>query len=179
MSRALAVALVCSAVVAACGSSSGGGDDGSCAAYAVPSGTDLSTPRVTFGADVVPIFAKSCATSTTCHGSATGTNNGVTLGTVGSSADAHAIHANLVGVASREDPSMSFVAAGDPAHSYLMHKMDGYECTADPQCTGGPPGVPAPSPPSCQNSMPSGSPLLDVSVRDTVRRWIQQGALDD
>jgi hypothetical protein len=172
---------VCASFAPGCASSSGGqgAGGGSCAAYVVPSSTDLSTPATTFAADVMPILKSNCANSTNCHGSATGTNNGVTLGKVGGTADPHAIRANLVGIASKEDPSMSFVAAGDPGHSFLMHKMDGDQCTVDSQCTGAPPGLPAPSPPSCQNSMPSGSPLLDVSARDTVRRWIQQGAKDD
>jgi hypothetical protein len=136
-------------------------------------------PQTTFSADVMPILKGHCATSTSCHGSASGSNNGVTLGAVGSTADPHAIRANLVGVASKEDPTMSYVAAGNPESSFLMHKMDGDQCTADSKCTGAPPGLSPPSPPSCQNSMPSGLPLLDVSLRDTVRRWIQQGAKDD
>jgi hypothetical protein len=50
-----------------------------------------------------------------------------------------------------------------------MRKMDGSQCALDAQCAGG----------SCQSSMPKNEGLLDVTTRDTVRRWIVQGAKND
>ena len=50
-----------------------------------------------------------------------------------------------------------------------MRKLDGSQCVLDAQCKGG----------SCQESMPKGDGLLDLATRDTVRRWIAQGAKND
>jgi hypothetical protein len=81
----------------------------------------------------------------------------------------------LVGVKSTEDLSMNLVTAGDPAQSFLMHKMDGDQCTLVSQCMMG-----NSFRPNCGVFMPYQAPtLLDVPTRDTVRRWIAQGAKDN
>jgi hypothetical protein len=75
-------------------------------------------------------------------------------------------------VTSREDLSMNLVTASDPAHSFLMHKVDGDQCTLMAECA-----VDASSRPNCGAFMPYQSPaVLDAPTRDTVRRWIAQGA---
>ena len=144
-------------------SSGSSGNSGSPCDYAPPAGFDALTPKVTFAADVLPVFGRSCAFST-CHGSTTGPANGVFLGKDGPKA-----HAAIVGVKGDELPTMPFVTPGNPQESYLMRKMDGSQCALDAQCTGA----------SCQSSMPKGDVPLDVATRDVVRRWIAQGAKND
>ena len=139
------------------------GNGSSCDDYSPPAGFDATQPAVSFSKDVMPIFGQSCAFST-CHGSTVGSANGVFLGK-----DAPRVYAAIVGVKGDELATMPFVTAGNPRESYLMRKMDGSQCALDAQCTGG----------SCQGSMPKNEVLLDLATRDTVRRWIAQGAKND
>ncbi len=169
-SLSLLVALVALAALAAASTgcpaetnNSSSGSSGSPCEYAPPAGFDALTPKVTFTADVLPIFGRSCA-FTTCHGSTTGRANGVFLGK-----DGPKVHAAIVNVKGDELPAMPLVTPGDPQESYLMRKMDGSQCALDAQCTGG----------SCGSSMPKGDVPLDVATRDVVRRWIAQGAKND
>jgi hypothetical protein len=93
--------------------------------------------------------------------------------------EASAIVSRIVGTKSGEDPNMNLVTAGDPANSYLMHKMDGDACTLAAQCNMGPFHA---AYPDCGANMPNPVPpamtsqLLAPSQRDTVRAWIKQGA---
>jgi hypothetical protein len=134
---------------------------------AVASTADLTTPKVSLRSDLLPIFAPSCAFSA-CHGGKpTDSNNGVYLGSATGTTDAVAVRTALLATSKTID--MPYVTPGDPAKSYLMHKMDGDQCTLATRCSGG----------SCGAGMPSGGPLLEVAKRDTVRRWIAQGAQDN
>jgi hypothetical protein len=148
---------------------------GGCPPYV--SYADLSAPTVSFNRDVMPIFQASCATGgASCHGDPTVVASARPfLGYSGSSADAGAhasVFGGLVGVKSGEDPSMNLVTAGDPAQSFLMHKMDGDQCTLIANCM-----VPGSYRPNCGVFMPYQAPsILDVATRDVVRRWIKQGA---
>ncbi|HUJ61850.1 MAG TPA: hypothetical protein VLX92_25270 [Kofleriaceae bacterium] len=164
-------------VLAACGTSppgvgSGldGGVTGTCPLYVVPSTTDLMSPAVSFKSDVMPIFNHSCG-STICHGTTSSPQGGLFLGQESAmTADASTVYANLVGKPSGELSGMAFVSADDPGNSYLMHKLDGDQCAYESACTGG----------SCMHLMPSdGSEPLPVATRDTVRRWIAQGAMSN
>ena len=60
------------------------------------------------------------------------------------------------------------VAPGDPGKSFLMHKMDNSLKCETLTCGA-----------KCGGSMPLGSPTLSQDQRDTVRRWIAQGAKND
>ena len=148
-----------------CNGSCDGGQK--CATYVVPAGTDLMSPAVTFKNDVLPIFVQSCA-FTTCHGLMTGANNGVYLGEKTGTTTTATVIGGLVKPTLVLAP-MPFVTAGNPGQSFLMHKIDGDQCTFDMKCTNG----------SCGVSMPQGDPLLPVAKRDAVRRWIAQGAKDN
>jgi hypothetical protein len=150
-------------VLAGCPSDPGGSSGSTCEDYSPPAGFDATQPAVSFSKDVMPIFGQSCAFST-CHGSNVGNANGVFLGN-----NAARVHDGLVGVKGDELPAMPFVTAGNPRESYLMRKIDGSQCVLDAQCSGG----------SCQGSMPKNEVLLDLATRDTVRRWIAQGAKND
>lgn len=134
-----------------------------CTDYTPRATFDPNAP-VSFKANVLPIFASSCAFST-CHGSTTGDPNGIFLG----AASASTVRNGIVDVPSGELPSMVFVKPGDPRASYLMKKVDGTQCLLDAQCKDG----------TCGDSMPKGDSLLDEDTRDTIRRWIAQGAKDD
>jgi hypothetical protein len=137
-----------------------------CSPYTPPA--NLDTKSVSFASDVVPIFVQSCAFST-CHGAQSGNNQGVYLGTKSGTPDTGRIYTATVGVASLELPSMPFVTKGDPANSYLMHKIDGDACTFAKQCVGG----------DCGSTMPEQSDLLPEESRLVIRRWITQGALEN
>ncbi len=64
--------------------------------------------------------------------------------------------------------AVPYITAGDPQASYLMHKLDATHALEANLGGCGCGGAGAP--------MPSGAPLLDESVRNRVRRWIEEGA---
>jgi hypothetical protein len=68
---------------------------------------------------------------------------------------------------SMQAPSLRLVTPGDPAQSWLMHKLDG-TMSSQAACAG------ANSP--CGTSMPQSSELLPTAERATIRAWIQAGA---
>lgn len=149
--------------VAAC---SADGGEAVCRAHV--STTNTSTPGVSFRRDVVPIFESGCAFSS-CHGSMGGANNGVYLGGRAGTTEADRVFMNLVSVSSKQLSAMLLVRAGDPEQSYLQRKIDGDQCTLDARCAGG----------RCGDAMPKGADPLPLESRDTIRRWIAQGARND
>jgi hypothetical protein len=74
------------------------GDDEVCRDYTPPASFDGNAPVVSFSKDVMPVFTQSCA-FTSCHGSATGSSNGVFLG----GADPARVHKAVVDVRSSKD----------------------------------------------------------------------------
>ena len=164
--------------VAACGTDpprwalddAGGSGSGGCVAHDVPPTTDLTTPIVSFHTDVMPIFNHNCGTKA-CHGSMTAPKGSLFLGAATAlGADASGVYAAIVGKPSAQLGSMSFVTPNDPVRSYLMHKLDGDQCLYQTDCVGS----------DCMHSMPSGlEVLIAVSTRDTIRRWIAQGAVQN
>ena len=151
-----------------------GSDDagaGACAAY--ESNANVTTPTVSFGSDVVPIMNVSCGTGgATCHGTPGVVALGRPfLGFVEGGTDAGQVISGIVGVNSQEDPSMNLVTVSDPTQSFLMHKVDWDECTLASECA-------ASKTPytSCGLGMPYGGDQLPQSDRDTIGRWIAQGA---
>jgi hypothetical protein len=172
MNMRIALGLIIISFCGGCGgdatSNSGSdGGKGSCSAYVVPGGTDLSMPLVSFHDDIMKLFNNSCGAST-CHGTKTLPMGGLFLGQESAMrSDAAEVWAGLVGPRSQELPTMAYVTPGDPSMSYLMHKLDGDQCQFDAQCGTG----------SCGDVMPQDNDqALPVGNRDTVRRWIAQGA---
>jgi hypothetical protein len=156
--------------VAACSSSKGTAPP-TCEPYV--SDANLASP-VSFGSDIAPIFQQNCASiAGTCHGDPGSLPR---LGSVDGGFDAAIVRSNIVGVLTVEDPTMDFVAPSDPAHSYLMHKMDGDECTLAAECEA---GMFSDDFPNCGSPMPFLRPQLPEATRDAVRAWIQQGAKGD
>lgn len=133
-----------------------------CIAHAEPAAESLTAP-VDFAADVAPIFTKACAFSA-CHSSKGSSNHGLFL----NAATPENIEAVKVSLRAKTQaaPSMAYVAPGDLPNSFVMHKLDGDQCTLAAQCAGG----------DCGKSMPSGNDLLPEESRDVIRRWIAQGA---
>jgi hypothetical protein len=98
----------------------------------------------------------------TCHGGAspgglTGLNN------------CNTAHMNLVNVMSTELPTMSRVDPGDPMMSWMMHKIDGTHSGFMAMCSGM----------FCGSQMPLGGLQLSMEVRDAIRTWIMDGAIND
>jgi hypothetical protein len=135
-------------------------DAGACEAYAVPAGMNLMSPTVSYASDVFPALKAGNCLSASCHGIHDGAQGGLYLGS--SAAD---MYTNLVGPMAGELSSMPLVMPGHPEDSYLMHKLDADQCTLALQCLNG----------DCERGMPFNDPLAAAS-RDTVRRWIAQGA---
>ena len=105
--------------------------------------------------DIQPIWAGNCL-GQGCHSPGQSAPNLET--------DAYAALVGVMPLAA----AVPYVTAGDPQASYLMHKLDATHAL-DANLGGcGCGGAGGP--------MPSGAPLLDVSVRDVVRSWIEQGA---
>jgi hypothetical protein len=167
----LGAALLSAAVIASCSNSStpAGGDAGGCPAYVVPSGTDLTTPAISFKNDIIPFFVLSCDFSA-CHADGMMGSNGLALGNKMMTTNVATVYGAIVGKPSGQLPTMNYITANDPSKSYMMHKLDGDQCLYEGKCTG------STSAPSCMGSMPLGSPLLDVPTRDKLRKWIAQGA---
>lgn len=166
-----------SSTLTACGN---GGTGGDCFDYG---GFDGMSPKVTFKADVLPIFRLSCGLSASCHGSPGGGSlpgqryyGPSSMDPAPSATDIKAILAGSVGKASAADPEMEVIKAGDPEHSFMMYKLDG-----DPMAASGvscatltcAKGM------TCLSTMPLGGPQLPQDKRDTIRRWIAQGAKND
>jgi hypothetical protein len=113
----------------------------------------LATPvgGATLDALQASIFTPSCAVSG-CH---TGpASSSLPSGLDLSAADAS--FANLVGIASLQQPAISRVAANDPDNSYLVQKIEGTAASG--------------------SRMPLGGGPLDQALIDDVREWISNGA---
>jgi hypothetical protein len=95
------------------------------------------------------VFTPRCAG---CHN-----GTGANLPGVLNLTSAAASHAALVGIASREVPTLQRVAALNPNDSYLIRKLEG-----GPSIVG--------------NRMPLGGPFLDQTTIDAIRLWITNGA---
>jgi hypothetical protein len=140
-------------------------DAGDCVAYVVPSDLDLTSPVISFKSQIMGVLNSNCG-SNMCHGSPSAPTEGMFLGDSGmQGADSDAAYAQIVGVTSNEDASMMRIVAGSPQSSYLMHKLDGDQCLFAASCGGM----------GCQDTMPMGFEM-SVDERDTIRRWIAQGA---
>src|SRR5262249_22088062 len=128
-------------------------------------------PAVSFRGDVLAIFRRSCGLSAACHQGPSSQTKRIYLGSsqITDNSDAAPGKAGLVGVASGGLPPMALVSPGAPPESFLMHKLDGDQCVFDAQCAGG----------DCLLPMPQGSYPMATPDRDTIRRWVTQGALDD
>lgn len=178
---AACVALVCAAACAssnkaAPGDGGGGVDAGDEACVPYVSTANLTTPVVSFNKDVVPIMQLSCAIAgSTCHGTPdVVSEQRPYLGNSDGGTDAAEVIEGLINVASTEAPSLKLVVVGSPTTSFLMHKVDWDQCTLATDCASTTTGYT-----TCGAGMPYDGNELDVTARDTIRRWIAQGARND
>lgn len=156
--------LVLLALVASCGTDPPQwfADAGDCVAYNVPADFNKDSPVVSFN-QVAVVLGPACGK---CHGSPDNPQDGLFLGGAGlEGADAATTFAHIVNVMSNESPMMMYVNPGDPSRSYLMHKLDGDQCTLSDKCVSN----------DCKDTMPQGG-SLSLDDRDMIRRWIYQGA---
>jgi hypothetical protein len=152
-----------------------GGGGGSCA-FDYTNYQSQSAP-LTLKADILPIIARSCALSISCHRS--GSNYPPNLGPgVGDGAvvatDAVLADVSMsLGMPSIEVPDWLRVKKGDPERSYLMRKLDGSERCGDLACL-----VVIGSPKPCGERMPGGDSALPLEAEEVrrMRDWIKQGA---
>ena len=86
--------------------------------------------------------------------------NGGAFRAVGLDLSTSGSYDSLVGVSSRQKPGVLLVAAGDPANSYLVHKLEGRS-----DIIGG--------------QMPNRGPYLAAGQIVIIRRWIELGARRD
>jgi hypothetical protein len=75
------------------------------------------------------------------------------------------------------NPKMNIVTAGDPMNSFMMYKLDGSFPTTptngnEVTCS----TLACVATMTCGEAMPNGGPALSSTTRDTIRRWIAQGA---
>ncbi len=179
---AASLAIAASGSLAGCGggtSTSGGGGGSSCGL-----GADgcfdytcftADMPTVSFKADVLPIFRTSCGLSASCHGSETGPAGQHYLGPKNSdpaptAAQIQKIFDQSVGQMPVVNAGMNLITPKDPAHSFMMYKLDGLKCSK----------LTCASDDTCLALMPQGNTEpMDAAKRDVVRRWIAQGAKND
>ncbi len=110
-------------------------------------------------AAVQAVLTRACAFSS-CHFTVARAGAGLRLG----EADAYAA---LVRAPSTQVPRLMRVQPGDPAASWLMHKIDNtLSAVAECRAAGN----------TCGASMPERSELLPAAERDLIRRWIAAGA---
>lgn len=140
-------------------------DGGACTPFVSPPASQLMTPAVSFTSDVMPVFTHSCSSSS-CHGVTDSPKGNLFLGAeLAHGSDSAQVYGALVGQMSAQ-MQMAFVAPGEPAMSYLIHKVDGDQCQFTAQCVAN----------DCGKTMPYDTGALDQATRDTLRRWIAQGA---
>lgn len=113
----------------------------------------VTTPaRRSWAGDVYPLLNPAC-TSIGCHGGASG---GLTLNPIGTA------YAELVSVTSSLDGGCSPLLRVDPgasAQSHMFKKLEGTQ--------------------GCGFQMPLGAPAFSAADLDTVRDWIDEGAIDN
>jgi hypothetical protein len=175
---------------AACGGGGGSGGGGSttgtggttaAAACFDYTGWDGAAPAVSFKTDVLPLLRASCGLSASCHGSEAGPGGQHYYGASLSAGDLTAdqiqkIFDQSVGVAAAANPAQKVVDPSHPEASFLMYKLDGDPAKSQkPLCA----DLACSADDSCGTSMPQGGPILPEDKRDTIRRWIAQGAKND
>lgn len=144
---------------------------------------DATTPAVHFKADVLPILRLSCGLSNSCHGDPNGSGGQHFYGPKLSDPEPDAatiqkIFDQSVNKTAVAEPTLKVIAPGNPVGSFLLYKLDGDPgAKAEEQvaCS----ALACAIDQSCLSSMPLNGPALPADKRDTIRRWIAQGAKND
>jgi anaerobic magnesium-protoporphyrin IX monomethyl ester cyclase len=114
---------------------------------------DPPPPPVSYARDIEPAFQAECATPQ-CHSAQTKAS--------GLGLEKDSSYTGIVNVRSRQVPAMNLITPGDPAHSYLIHKLRGTQASV------GGSGV----------QMPTGG-TADPTLINNVETWTEQGARND
>jgi hypothetical protein len=135
-----------------------------------------SGPALTLKADILPIMARGCALSASCHRSGTtyppNLGPGYVDGGLVATDEVVATIMTSLGMSSTQVPGLLRVKKGDPDQSYLMRKLEGTQARGDLACM-----VTAGSAKPCGERMPGGgSPPLEADELKLIRDWITQGA---
>ncbi len=173
---------------ASAASDTGGGSDASALSEA-SSGWDAGaydggacgSAAVSFGTDIMPIFRSGCTLSSVCHGQVgNASEEDLYLGDNAGGTSPSVVYQRLVGVRSKEDPSMNLVTSGNLSSSYLWHKVEGDQnsipsvasacANAPSQCADCVASAP------CGGFMPYLGELLPAADLCAIQNWIGQGA---
>jgi hypothetical protein len=111
---------------------------------------------VSFAGNIQPIFNRSCATSSQCHGPNGAQGLDLTTG--------NSIR-NTVGVKATQQPRKLLIKAGDPADSYLFQKIVG---------TPGISGILMPQ--GCPGNPLGGAVCLSADDTSAIEEWITECA---
>lgn len=154
----------------------GGDDDGDsgpppdprCFDYASFNG---DSPSVSLRIEVMPILQANCTFGQSCHGPgitlAGKVYLGPAMGVPASDADIQRMLDENVNADPSFDAGMKLITPGDASQSFLMHKTDNsLEC----------PTLACAADKTCGEPMPFNRPAIDAGDRNTIRRWIMQGA---
>lgn len=145
--------LLLAAACAGGGSDGGGGGGGPRGCVCEPPGC----PTISFGSNIQPIFNRSCATSSQCHGPNGAQGLDMTAG--------NAI-GNIVGVRSTQQPRRVLVRAGDPDESYLYLKIT----SVPPDISG------TPMPQGCPGNPLGGAVCPSADEVSAIEQWITECA---
>jgi hypothetical protein len=144
-------------LAAACAGGGGGGGGGKGGGGAKGCKCDPpGCPTVSFNGNIQPIFNRSCATSSQCHGPNGAQNLDLTTG--------NSIR-NTVGVKATQQPRKLLIKAGDPGVSYLFQKITGL---------GGISGILMPQ--GCPGPPLGGAVCLSMDDSSAIEEWITQCA---
>ena len=149
----LALAII-AAACAGGGSDGGGGGGGGGGCKCDPPGC----PTVSYNSNIQPLFNRSCATSSQCHGP---------NGAQGLDLTAGVAIRNTVGVKSTQQPRKLLIKAGSPNDSYLLAKMLGLPGIS---------GVPMPQ--GCPGNPIGGAVCPSGDENNAVEQWITECATD-
>jgi hypothetical protein len=169
------------------GGSASNGDAGSSTSRPLDASTSSvdggggGSAGVSFAAEVMPIFQRTCTVSSECHGQVgNAQEENLYLGNGAGGTPSSQIHDLLVGVPSKEDPSMNLVTARDPSNRYLWLKVSG-DPNSNPLVVSGCAKATSLCN-TCETSQPCGyrqpylaSPLPTGEL-DAIQNWIVQGA---
>jgi methylmalonyl-CoA mutase cobalamin-binding subunit len=114
---------------------------------------DPPPPPVSYSRDIEQLLQDECATPQ-CHSSQSRAS--------GLSLEKDSSYANIVGVPSRQTPTMNLITPGDPGRSYLLHKLRGTQASAGGSGAKMPPGG-----------------ATDPTLISNVQTWTEQGARED
>jgi hypothetical protein len=132
--------------------------DPTCGLDPVPAGDGGTNDGPRFSQLMNTVFTPTCATGY-CHQKDPPPVAPMSL-------DGPKAYTSLVNVASVQAPGMKRVAPGDPANSYLMHKLRGTAA-----------GIGGSGAPVTQ--MPLNKPALSPQVLKDIEAWIKRGAPND